>query len=62
SKDGKPLGHTGERPLPPVDSRRMIRYVAALPLTDLTEGNYDVEVVVRQGTAAVSGRTAFAIQ
>lgn len=62
SKDGKPLGHTGERVLPPPDARGMIRYVAALPLTDLTEGSYDVQVVVRQGDTIVNGRVAFSIQ
>jgi len=62
SKDGKPLGHTGERALPQPDSRGMIRYVAALPMTDLTEGSYDVQIVVRQGNAAANGRTAFSIQ
>jgi hypothetical protein len=62
SKEGRPLGHTGERPLPPPDARGMIRYVTALPLTDLAEGSYDVQVIVRQGDAAVTGRTAFLIQ
>lgn len=59
SKEGQPVAHMGERPLPPSDSSGIVRYLTTLPLESLTEGSYDVEVIVRQGEAAARGRTPF---
>jgi hypothetical protein len=61
-KDGNPLGHTGEKPLPAPDSRGLIRCVTTLPVAELTEGSYDVQVTVRQGNTAANGRAVFTIQ
>jgi VWFA-related protein len=61
SKNGQPVAHMGERPLPPADSNGIVRYLTTLPLESLTAGNYDVEVIVRQGETATRNRTVFAI-
>jgi VWFA-related protein len=62
SKDGKPIARMGEQALPPPDDRGRIPYLASLPLGSLSSGNYDVNVVVRRGAAAVSSTALFIVQ
>ena len=62
SKDGKSIGHMGEKPLPPADARGEIRYLATLPVANLTPGNYDVQVVVRGKESAATSRTVFLLE
>ena len=38
SKDGKPIGHLGEKPLPPPDEQGQIRYLARLPIANFSQG------------------------
>ena len=49
SKEGKPVGHMGQRPLPPPDDKGRIPYLAKLPLTTFGTGNFDVNVLVQNG-------------
>ncbi|NWG12724.1 MAG: VWA domain-containing protein [Acidobacteria bacterium] len=62
SREGQPVAHMGERPLPPADNSGTVRYLTTLPLETLTEGNYDVEVVVRQGDTAARSRIPFVLK
>jgi hypothetical protein len=61
-KEGNPIGHMGERPLPPPDSRGQIKYLAGLPVQSMEAGNYEVEVIVRQGEQLTRSKTLFSLQ
>ncbi|MEW5977501.1 MAG: VWA domain-containing protein [Acidobacteriota bacterium] len=62
SKDGKPVGRMGEKPLPEPDHEGRVRYLASVPASSLGIGNYDVNVVVRQGGAVATSSALFSIQ
>jgi len=62
AKDGNLLGRTGDQKLPPSDSQGVIRYLASLPISSFSPGNYDLEVIVKQGQSTVRGRTTFLVQ
>ncbi|RPI22006.1 MAG: VWA domain-containing protein [Acidobacteria bacterium] len=62
SQEGKPVGRMGERNLPAPDERGEIKYVAGLPLESLAAGNYEAEVIIRQGDAECRSKTAFSLQ
>ncbi len=62
SRDGKAIGHMGEKTLPAADARGEIRYLATLPIEDLAPGNYDVQVVVRGAGSTASSRTVFLLE
>jgi hypothetical protein len=62
SKDGKPVGHMGERPLPAPDGKGRIPYLASLPLSSFDNGAYDVNVLVSRAGTTTSGSVGFSIQ
>jgi VWFA-related protein len=47
--------------LPAPDQGGLIRYVASLPLTSFTPGNYEVRTIVKQGGTAAEEQAAFSI-
>jgi hypothetical protein len=61
SKEGKLVGHMGQRPLPPPDDKGRIPYLAKLPLTTFGTGNFDVNVLVQNGGVSSTAATTFAI-
>jgi VWFA-related protein len=61
SKEGKPVGHMGQRPLPPPDDKGRIPYLAKLPLATFGTGNFDVNVLVQNGDVSSMAATTFAI-
>lgn len=52
-KDGT-LGGSAQFQLPPADAQGRIRYVLNSPMETLTPGDYEVKIIVKQGTAAVA--------
>ena len=62
SKEGRPVGHMGERPLPQPDEKGRIPYIATLPLSSMSSGNYDVKVLVSRGGVVTSSTVAFSIE
>ena len=47
--------------LPGPDPSGVIRYVASLPLTSFTPGDYEVRTIVRQGTTSAEEHAVFSI-
>src|SRR4030095_15689031 len=62
SKDGKPIGRMGEQTLPSPDEQGRIHYIASLPMSSLSSGNYDVSVIIRRDDASATASTAFTIR
>lgn len=62
SKEGKPIGHMGEKPLPPPDEKGRIPYLTSMPISTFSSGTYEVSVVVRQGETASTGTVIFSVE
>ena len=62
SKEGQPVGHMGERPLPLPDEKGRIPYIATLPLSSMSSGNYNVKVLVSRAGIVTSSAVAFSIE
>lgn len=62
SKDGQALGRLGETALPAPDEAGRVPYVAKLPLSSFSPGNYDVQVLINLSGAVTSNSVSFVIQ
>jgi len=62
TKEGVGVGHMGERPLPAPDPKGQIKYLTGLPVESMQPGNYEIEVIVRQGQRVARSKGRFSLQ
>jgi VWFA-related protein len=62
SRDGKALGRLGETSLPAPDESGRVPYVAKLPLSSFSPGNYDVQVLISHSGTTTSNSVSFVIR